>query len=78
MEEWLGAARVTLAERAGGEVGDFELTQAEIDGLLDLARIAARESGERVTAPLICYLVGLARARHGAELDDLVDALVGK
>ncbi len=78
MEDWLAAARTTLAERAGGEVDDYALGQQEIDELLDLARIAARESGERITAPLICYLVGLARGRHEAELDDVVDALVGK
>ena len=78
MDDWLRTARLTLAERAGGEVGDYELSQAEIDELLELARIAARESGERVTAPLICYLVGLARGRHGADLEDVVDALVGK
>lgn len=78
MEDWLAKARTTLAEQAGGEMGDYELAQQEIDELLDLARIAAQDSGERITAPLICYLVGLARGRHGVELDDVIDALVGK
>ena len=78
MEDWLATARAALAERAGGEEGDYELAQGEIDELLDLARIAAHESGDRITAPLVCYLVGLARGRHDAELDGIVDALVGK
>ena len=46
--------------------------------LLELARIAAHESGERINAPLLCYLVGLARCRSGRELPALVDATVGK
>lgn len=41
--------------------------------LLDLARIAAHESGERTNAPLLCYLLG--RADGGAELELLAEAL---
>jgi hypothetical protein len=37
--------------------------------LLDLARIAAHESGDRTNAPLLCYLLG--RAEGGAALDAL-------
>jgi len=40
--------------------------------------LAAHSSGERINAPLLCYLVGLARGRGGAELSALVDATVGK
>jgi len=39
--------------------------------LLDLARIAAHESGERTNAPLLCYLLGLAAARGDASLAEL-------
>jgi hypothetical protein len=46
-----------------------------MDELLELAREAAHGSGERTNAPLVCYLVGLAHARHGGELEDLVDAV---
>jgi hypothetical protein len=49
-----------------------------VDELLELARIAAHESGERINAPLLCYLVGLVHARRDGELADLVDAAVGK
>jgi hypothetical protein len=42
--------------------------------LLDLARVAAHDSGERTNAPLLCYLLGVAVGR-GAELGELADAL---
>ncbi|HEX2112232.1 MAG TPA: DUF6457 domain-containing protein [Gaiellaceae bacterium] len=78
MDAWLEAAVARLALETGAAVPDYTLTQAEIDELLELARIAAHESGERTNAPLLCYLVGLARGRGGHELDDLVDAAAGK
>jgi hypothetical protein len=52
----------------------LELSDDDASTLLDLARIAAHESGERTNAPLLCYLVGLAR-RGGADLDPLADAV---
>ena len=78
MHEWLIEAVEKLAAETGDDTPDYMLTQDDIDDLLELARVAAHESGERINAPLICYLVGLARARHGAELARLVDAVVGK
>ena len=78
MHEWLIEAVEKLAAETGDDTPDYMLTQDDIDDLLELARVAAHESGERINAPLICYLVGLARARHGVELARLVDAVVGK
>ena len=78
MDEWLREARDRLAAAAGESPESLELSQADIDELLELARIAAHESGERINAPLLCYLVGLARGRSGADLAALVDATVGK
>ena len=78
MDEWLREARDRLAEGAGQSPESLDLSQGEIDELLELARIAAHDSGERINAPLLCYLVGLARGRSGAELSALVDATVGK
>ena len=77
MDGWLEEARARLATAVGGEASDYDLTRSEMDELLELARIAAHESGERTNAPLLCYLVGLAHARHGGDLGDLVDAAVG-
>ena len=78
MDDWLREARDRLAEAAGESPESLDLSQAEIDELLELARIAAHESGERINAPLLCYLVGLAHGRSGGDLAGLVDATVGK
>jgi hypothetical protein len=78
VDDWLTSARDRLAEAAGASPDELDLSQADADELLELARIAAHESGERINAPLLCYLVGLARGRTGGELAALVDATVGK
>jgi len=77
MDAWLEEARARVAAAVGEESSRYDLTQAETDELLELARVAAHESGERVNAPLLCYLVGLAHGRHSGSLSDLVDAAVG-
>jgi Domain of unknown function (DUF6457) len=77
MDGWLEEARARLAEAVGDEPSNYDLSRAEMYELLELARIAAHESGERTNAPLLCYLVGLAHARSGGDLSDLVDAAVG-
>ncbi len=78
MDDWLRQARDRLAEAAGEDRASLDLTQEEIDELLELARVAAHESGERINAPLLCYLVGLVHARRGGALADHVDAAIGK
>jgi hypothetical protein len=78
MDEWLTRARDRLAAESGEDPAALELSQEQIDELLELARIAAHESGERTNAPLLCYLVGLVHGRHGGDLSGLVDATVGK
>lgn len=77
MDGWLQESRARLAEEVGEERSAYDLSRVEMDELLELARVAAHESGERTNAPLLCYLVGLAHGRHGGELADLVDAAVG-
>ena len=77
MDGWLEEARAKLADAVGEDVSAYDLSRAEMNELLELARVAAHESGERTNAPLLCYLVGLAHGRHGGELADLVDATVG-
>jgi hypothetical protein len=73
MDAWLRDARSALAETAGIGPERLALSEEDTRTLLDLARIAAHDSGERTNAPLLCYLVGLARS--GAELDELADAV---
>jgi hypothetical protein len=78
VNEWLDGARERLAGATGAEPGSLDLTQADADELLELARVAAHESGERINAPLVCYLVGLAHARSEVDLSDLVATVVVK
>ncbi len=61
MNEWL--------TRQADALGVGGLTDAEQTTLLDLARIAAHESGDRTNAPLLCYLLG----RAGGEIDTLAE-----
>ena len=70
MNDWLAARADALAERSGIDRAALELTDQEINGLLELAGHAAHDSGARTNAPLLCYLVGIARA-GGASLDEL-------
>ena len=73
MDAWLRDACDALAQAAGVAPAELELSDDDAETLLDLARIAAHESGERTNAPLLCYLVG--RAQSGADLDALADAV---
>ena len=50
-----------------------ELSDDDVRGLLDIARIAAHESGDRTNAPLLCYLIG--RAQGDRSLDELLGAI---
>jgi Domain of unknown function (DUF6457) len=63
MNEWIA--------RQADALGAGELSDAEQKTLLDLARIAAHDSGDRTNAPLLCYLVG--RAQGDKSLDELAE-----
>lgn len=69
MDAWLADARDALASAAGVPSERLDLSDDDVAVLLDLARIAAHESGERTNAPLLCYLVG--RAQGDADLGEL-------
>jgi hypothetical protein len=73
MDAWLTQARDALAAAAGVPASELELSDDDIRELLDLARVAAHDSGERTNAPLLCYLVG--RAQGDADLGALADAV---
>jgi Domain of unknown function (DUF6457) len=73
MDQWLSDARDSLARASGTPAEQLELDDDAVATLLELARIAAHDSGERTNAPLLCYLVG--RAQNGASLDELADAV---
>jgi hypothetical protein len=74
VHEWLRQARDRIAAATGQDPNSLTLDQQQIDDILELASVAAHESGERTNAPLVCYLAGLAAGRSGAELEDVVEA----
>jgi hypothetical protein len=79
MHEWLVHASGRLAEAVADTTSTYDLTDADVEQLLDLARIAAHDSDDRTNAPLVSYLVGLARGRHpDRALADLVEEVVGR
>jgi uncharacterized protein DUF6457 len=73
MDAWLSQRRDALAEAAGVDPGKLEISDSDAATLLDLARIAAHDSGARTNAPLLCYLVG--RAHGTASVDELAEAV---
>jgi hypothetical protein len=73
VDPWLTKARDGLAAATGVPPSKLDMSDDEVDTILDLARIAAHDSGARTNAPLLCYLVGRAQAGH--ELDELAEAV---
>jgi hypothetical protein len=73
MDAWLTEVRDALANAAGVAPEELELDDEQERILLDLARIAAHESGERTNAPLLCYFVG--RAQRQVDLETLAEAV---
>jgi hypothetical protein len=73
VDVWLTRARDAIASVAGASAGDLRVDDRAEATLLDLARIAAHESGSRTNAPLLCYLIGRAEGR--VDLDQLAQAV---
>jgi hypothetical protein len=67
MDPWLEAAAATL--------GGAEISDADAKTLLEIAAVAAHESGARTNAPLLCYLVG--RLQGDRPLDEILEAVRG-
>ena len=74
MNEWLSARADALAAAGPAARDGLDLTEKEIETLLDLAGFAAHDSGARTNAPLLCYLLGRASA-GGASLEELAAAV---
>jgi hypothetical protein len=73
VDQWLTNARDALATATGMPPAELDISDADTDTLLKLARIAAHTSGDRRNAPLLCYLIGRAQRTTGvAELADAV------
>jgi len=65
-------------QKAAAKLGGTSLTDDEQHALLDLARVAAHTSGDRRNAPLVTYLVGVARGRGDTRsVEELVREIAG-
>lgn len=77
MTDWLDDARDRL-EGGVADAGELVLSSRDAERLLELARIAAHESGERTNAPLVCFLVGLAVGRGNATVEEAVELALAR
>jgi hypothetical protein len=68
MGDWLKAATAALEESSRAPL---TLNKSDVELILDVAAYAARTSGVRVNAPLVCYLLGRTEAASGASLTEL-------
>ena len=61
MNDWLAERANALADASGLDRAAFDLTDEDAERLLELAGYAAHATDLRTNAPLLCYLVGVAR-----------------
>ncbi len=60
---WLDQVTTSLATETGVDATTLELSPDTVRALLDVARVASHSSGERIYAPLLCYVLGMLTAR---------------
>jgi uncharacterized protein DUF6457 len=70
VNDWLSERADALAQATGVDRAAFDLSDDEVERVLELAGYAAHATDLRTNAPLLCYLVGLARG-SGMALDEL-------
>jgi hypothetical protein len=70
---WLSRVTEKLADATALDGTDLEIPPDVARDLLDIARVASHDSGERINAPLLCYVLGLAHAR-GVPMAEVVTA----
>jgi hypothetical protein len=67
-EGWRRHVAGELERTTGSELS---LTREEIDTLLQLAAFAGHDSGAKLNAPLLCFLVGRATDASGLSVAEL-------
>jgi hypothetical protein len=68
--DWFDEMVAALSDGTDVDLADLELPVHVRDEILELARIASHDSGERINAPLLCYAMGIAVGK-GASLEGL-------
>jgi hypothetical protein len=71
---WIDDVTAHVAQTCGLDPAAIALEPGDADVLLDLAAVAAHRSGDRTNAPLLCHVLGRARAA-GVPLDVLEAAV---
>lgn len=72
--QWLHLVTDHVALECAVDREALEIAADDATEILDLARIASHSTGDRTNAPLLCYVLGIAKA-HGAALEDLSRAV---
>jgi hypothetical protein len=70
---WLAQVTEKVADATALDATDLELSPDQVRELLDVARVASHESGERINAPLLSFVLGMVHAR-GVAFEDAVQA----
>jgi hypothetical protein len=68
---WLDQMTTSLSERTGVEPDALTLAPETQRAILDVARVASHTSGDRIFAPLLCYVLGVLTSR-GVSLDNAI------
>jgi hypothetical protein len=71
---WLDDVTDEIAAGTGIDAAELRLSPGEVREILDIARIASHASGERINAPLLCHVLGIARAK-GASLSAMSEVV---
>ncbi len=72
--DWYDDTAAAVAEAAGLKEIELDLPDDLREEILELARIASHDSGDRTNAPLLCYALGLAVGK-GATLPTLAEVI---
>jgi len=74
---WLARVTERIADGTALDATDLELTPDQTRELLDIAREASHTSGDRINAPLLCFVLGLVHGRGVAFTDAMQAARDG-
>ena len=72
--DWITEMTLRLASATNLDAADLLLDTDAKETLLDLAGVAARSSGDRTNAPLLCHVLGRAIA-GGATFEECARAV---
>ena len=76
---WLDQITTSLSRETGVDPDAITLSPDTTRAILDVARTASHTSGERIYAPLLCYVLGVLTSR-GVPLEraiEIVEANAG-